>query len=188
MTDPAAGRRLRVRNGLKVYGRGVADDGAMGSVTATRRPARAVVGGALGVAVSAAAVAFAAQHWIDVIVLYGFLIGMSGGLMAWMVLDELDPDLQGSRVMAAAGVATATVTYGLYEYLRYRFAVAGLNPLPGWGEHLLRTADQGAEFGRLGRTWTAHLGPQVVWGARALELAIAMCCGGCIARAIRFRR
>lgn len=149
---------------------------------------RAVVGGAIGIALSAGIVAFAAHQWFYVIVTYGFLLGMSGGLMAWMVLDEFDPDLQATQIMAGAGLATATVTYLLYEYLRYRLDVAGAGTRPGWWEYLDATARQGAAFGRLGRASTIDLGAWFVWSARALELIITMCCGAATARAVVHRR
>src|SRR5690554_1219937 len=124
----------------------------------TRRPVRAAVGGVVGIALSAGIVAFAAHRWFDVILLYGFLLGMCGGLMAWLVLDELDPDLQGTRTMAVAGLVTAAATYGFYEYLRYRLDVAGLAAPPGWWEYLAETARDGASFGRVGRSSTIDQG------------------------------
>lgn len=151
------------------------------------RPARAVAGGVIAVGLVAGVVAFAAHQWFYVIVLYGFLIGMCGGLMAWMVLDAFDPELQGTRIMAIAGLATATATYLLYEYLRYRFEVIGIDPRPLWWDHLQETAQAGASFGRLGRNSTIDLGPVFVWAARALDLAIAMCCGWGIARTVNLR-
>lgn len=147
-----------------------------------------MVGGAIGVVLSAGVVAFAAHQWFYVMVLYGFLIGTCGGLMAWMVLDEFDPSRQGTPIMAVGGLATATITYVLYEYLRYRFDVAGLGARPGWWDHLGDTARQGAAFGRLGRDSTIDLGAWFVWGARAVEFAIAMCCGAGIARTVDLRR
>ncbi len=160
----------------------------MNSTSAPLLPVRAVAGGLIGVVLSAGVIAFAAHQWFYVIVLYGFLIGMCGGLMAWMVLDEFDPSLQGTRAMAVGGLATAAFTYVLYEYIRYRLDVAGIDVRSGWWDHLGETARQGSAFGRLGRVSTITLGAWFVWGARGLELAIAMCCGAGIARAVNYRR
>lgn len=136
----------------------------------------------------AAVVAYGAHRWFYVLLLYAFLIGMTGGLMAWMVLDEVDPDRQGTRLMAVAGVAAAAVAYLLYEYLLYRFDVAGFEPRPGWWSYLTETAQGGATFGRLGRTSSIDLGAWFVWSTRVLEFGIAMACGAGVARSVNFRR
>ena len=116
----------------------------------------------------AAIIAFAAHQWFYVIALYSFLIGMTGGLMAWMVLSEINPDLQGSRTMVVIGTITSAITFVLYEYLRYRFAVSGVDPRLGWWTFLRVTADTEPEFGRSGvpaPSTSTHrsFGPPAYW-------------------------
>lgn len=149
---------------------------------------RACVGALVCTGAVAAVVAYAAHQWFYVLLLYGFLIGMTGGLMAWMVLDEFDPGLQGTGRMAVAGAAAAAVTYLLYEFLRYRLDVSGFDLRPGWWDHLVETGREGVAFGRVGRTSTIDLGTGFVWGFRVLESAIAVFVGGAIARQVDIRR
>mgnify|MGYP000849893799 FL=1 len=136
----------------------------------------------------AAVVGFAAHRWFDIVLLYGFLLGATGGLTAWMVLDEFDPKLQGTRAIAVAGVGAAAVICLLSGYFRYRFDVAGMDARPGWGRYLSDTAGAGAAFGRRGWSSTIDLGAPFVWGARVTELTVAMLVGGGVARTVDLRR
>lgn len=136
---------------------------------------------AIGAVVVSAAIAYVSHRWFALVLLYPALLGISGGLFAWMVAEEVSPDLEGSAIAALSGGLLAAGMYVLHHYLLYRLA----GDDGGWWNYLHATAEAGMIFstrpGRMG----IGLGMWSVWGLRVLECAVAATCGAKVARLAR---
>lgn len=150
-----------------------------------RRPLWVVVLGALiGALLVSGILAWAAHAWFALILLYPALIGIAGGLFAWMVIEEVRPDLQESRVMAIAGAVAGVTMYALYHYLRYRFGAAEVGAT-GWWDFIRTTAAEGGVFTRRPGRAGVSVGEPVIWVTWVIEAVIAAACGWGVARRVK---
>lgn len=134
----------------------------------------------IGIVAIAAILGFARYHFGGMFPLMALLIGLSGGVFGWVLMDEFDKQASWPAAIAAALMILAI--YAGHRYIDYLLVQNSLNFYLAFWDYLMISAGFDHTLGRTGRTSIFGTGAWLGWGLWTLELLLALGMGGALAK------
>lgn len=135
----------------------------------------------IGALLVAGIIAFVDAQGYYFILIFPMLMGLAGGIFAWVILEERGQ--QGTWSVAFAGAIGGLLIFLAYRYLSYRLAIGNAEIELSFVEYTRLLAEMGVSITRL--SFSIDLSPALTWGLWGIEVAITMFCGAWISKHIK---
>lgn len=139
-----------------------------------------ILGTLIGCLLISGVIAFAEHQFFYMPLLFPALMGLAGGIFAWVVLEERD--LQGTWWAALGGVLAGTFIFITYRYMSYLLAMQDIRIELSFWVYTQRLAEFGTELARRPGSAGIELGEVAVWVLWLVELGIVMILGGSLGK------
>lgn len=121
-------------------------------------------------------IAFVSYQFFYMVLLFPALMGLAGGIFAWVVFEERN--LQGTWWAALGGVLGGAFIFIAYRYISYLLAMQDISIELSFWDYTRSLAAGGTELARRPGSAGIALGQTMFWLLWLVEFSIVMICGG----------